>query len=40
MSSCKDHMRNACKLNSLNTALAGELTIAKLKLLSERFKKA
>jgi hypothetical protein len=33
-------MRAACKRNCLNTALAGELTVAKLKLLNERFNKA
>jgi len=35
----KDQMRAACKANQLNTALAGELTVLKLKILNERFKK-
>ena len=36
----KDLLRQSCKKNGLNTALGGELTISKLRLLNEKFKKA
>lgn len=36
----KDLLRQSCKKNRLNTALGGDLTISKLRLLNEKFKKA
>lgn len=36
----KDLLRQSCKKNGLNSSLGGELTVSKLRLLNEKFKKA
>lgn len=38
-SNWKELMRAACRQNGLSTSLAGDLTILKLKMIDERFKK-